>query len=216
MATELGALTESIKHRIRAEYDRLAPRYEQRWGRYVQASTEATLQRVQLGSQQSLLDVGCGTGLLLARLLAQVPDARLAGVDLSPGMVAQARARLPSTVPILVGDAEALPFPANSFDVVVSVSSFHFWPRPSRGLVELRRVLRPSGCLVITDWCDDYLSCRICDRVLRVIDPAHGRIYGSSACAALLNEADYDVLRLDRYRVGWLWGLMTAVARVPT
>jgi ubiquinone/menaquinone biosynthesis C-methylase UbiE len=216
MALEPGALKESAKDRIRAEYDRLAPDYERHWARYVQASTQATLERVQLGPDQSLLDVGCGTGLLLARLLAQQPTAKLTGVDLSPGMVAQARARLPSTVPVLVADAEALPFPTSSFDFVVSVSSFHFWSSPGLGLMELRRVLRPGGGLVITDWCDDYLSCRICDRVLRLIDPAHGRIYGSAACAALLRESNCEVLRLDRYRIGWFWGLMTAVARAPS
>jgi ubiquinone/menaquinone biosynthesis C-methylase UbiE len=202
--------------RIRAEYDALATRYERRWGRYVRASTEATLRRVQLSPAQRLLDVGCGTGFLLSRLLQEQPSVRVAGVDLSPGMVAQARARLPASVPVLVADAEALPFPAASFDVVVSASSFHYWPSPSRGLAELQRVLRPGGQVVITDWCDDYFACRLWDRVLRLVDPGHRPMYGLAECEALLVDARYDLTRLERYRISWFWGLMTATAQAPT
>jgi ubiquinone/menaquinone biosynthesis C-methylase UbiE len=203
------------KRRVRAQYDALAARYERRWSHYVDASTEATLQRVRLEPGVRVLDVGCGTGLLLIRLLERQPSAWPAGVDLSPGMVAQARARVPSGVPILVGDAERLPFPATSFDVVVSTSSFHYWPSPAGGLAELRRVLRPGGQVVITDWCDDYFACRVSDRLLRLVDPAHRRIYGQAECGALLRRARYDAVRVEQYRINWLWGLMSAMARAP-
>lgn len=207
--------SDQLRSRVRAEYDAIAARYEQRWGSYVRASTEATLRRIEVAAGDRVLDVGCGTGLLLARLHQRQPSARLAGIDLSPGMVAQARARLPREVPLLVADAEALPFPAGSFDVVVSASSFHLWPTPGRALEEVRRVLGPRGMLVITDWCDDYLACRVCDRILRLIDPAHQRIYGRAQCGALLAAADYEVRALDRFRISWFWGLMTAIARKP-
>jgi SAM-dependent methyltransferase len=108
-----------------------------------------------------------------------------------------------------------LPFSPGSFDVVVSASSFHYWPAPARGLEELRRVLRPGGHLIITDWCDDYLACRICDRVLRLVNPSHPRIYGRLECGALLSRASYQVTSLERYRISWFWGLMTATARTP-
>jgi ubiquinone/menaquinone biosynthesis C-methylase UbiE len=206
---------DSPQERVRAEYDSLATVYEQRWTRYIEATTAATLRRIPLDAGERLLDVGCGTGLLLGRLLGRSPFRELTGVDLSPGMVAQARNRLPARVRLLVGDAEALPFPSGSFDVVVSASSFHYWPAPARGLDELRRVLRPGGHLILTDWCDDYLACRICDRVLRLVNPSHARIYGRTECSALLSQACYEVTTLERYRISWLWGLMTATARAP-
>jgi SAM-dependent methyltransferase len=205
----------SLRERVRAEYDALAPVYDRRWGRYIEASTAATLRRIPLDAGERLLDIGCGTGLLLSRLVGRSPFRELTGVDVSPGMVAQARSRLPASVRLLVGDAETLPFLPDSFDVIVSVSSFHYWPSPPCGLEELRRVLRPGGQLILTDWCDDYLACRICDRVLRLVDPSHPRIYGGAECGALLSGARYQVTSLERYRISWLWGLMTATARAP-
>jgi ubiquinone/menaquinone biosynthesis C-methylase UbiE len=200
------------KRRVRAEYDALAGHYERRWSGYIAASVEETLKRVHPIQSERVLDVGCGTGTLLERIVDRYPDSQVTGVDLSPAMVAQARRRLPRRVTLEVADAEALPFPAGSFDMVMSVSSFHFWPAPKGALAELRRVMRPGGRLVITDWCDEYLACRICDRILRLVDRAHQRIYGRSECAALLAGAGFQVSSLERYRISWLWGLMTAVA----
>jgi ubiquinone/menaquinone biosynthesis C-methylase UbiE len=127
----------------------------------------------------------------------------------------QARRRLPSHVRLVVADAEALPFAAGAFDLAVSSSSFHYWPSPREGLSEIYRILRRGGVLVITDWCDDYLACKLCDRVLRWLDPAHHQIYGETECLSLLNGAEYEKALVDRYRISWLWGLMTATAQVP-
>lgn len=203
---------ETAKRHVRAEYDALAWHYEQRWSGYIAASVEQMLKRAHTLQGERVLDVGCGTGVLLERIVDRYPDVRATGADLSPAMLAQARRRLPPRVTLEVADAEALPFPANSFDLVLSLSSFHFWPAPRLALAELGRVLRPGGQLVITDWCDEYLACRICDRILRLVDRAHHRIYGRSECAALLTGAGFQVISLERYRISWLWGLMTAVA----
>jgi ubiquinone/menaquinone biosynthesis C-methylase UbiE len=203
---------ESAQRRVRAEYDGLASHYEQRWSGYIAASAEQTLKRAHPLWGERVLDVGCGTGVLLERIVDRYPDVRVTGVDLSPAMLAQARHRLPPRVTLEVADAEALPFPGNSFDLVLSLSSFHFWPAPGLSLAELRRVLRPGGRLVITDWCDEYLACRLRDRILRLVDRAHQRIYGRSECAALLTGAGFQISSLERYRISWLWGLMTAVA----
>ena len=208
-------MSETAKRRVQSQYDSVAAGYERRWSRYVEASVAGTVARLQIRPGDRVLDIGCGTGLLLGRLLERQPLAQYAGVDLSVGMLSEARRRLPPRVRLVAGDAEAIPFPAGVFDVVVSSSSFHYWPSPRSGLVEVHRVLRPNGVLVITDWCDDYLACKLCDRVLRVLDPAHHRIYGRAECTSLLEGAAYTQTSVERYRISWLWGLMTAIARVP-
>ena len=102
-----------------------------------------------------VLDVGCGTGLLLRELAARVPGAiSLTGVDAASGMVEQAVALAPPADPRLSymhATAEDLPFPDGAFDLVISTTSFDHWADQGAGLAECRRVLAPGGHFVLTD-----------------------------------------------------------------
>lgn len=100
-----------------------------------------------------VLDVGCGTGLVLGELARRAPGAvELTGVDPAQAMVdvatAQAADRRLTYRPAA---AESLPFPEASFDLVVSATSFDHWADQRAGLAECRRVLIPGGQLVLTD-----------------------------------------------------------------
>ena len=158
-----------------AKYARLAPKYDATWSFYIEATTRETLARLTLRPTDRLLDVGCGTGALLHELSRSHPAGRLAGLDPVPEMLSVARRRLPPEVDLRQGWAERLPFANEEFDVVVSCNMFHYVGQPAGALREMSRVLRPGGRLVITDWCDDYLACRICSVYLRVFGRARGR-----------------------------------------
>ena len=96
---------------------------------------------------RSVLDIGCGTGMLLRAVAEQFPDAALAGIDLAPGMVAATRAALAGRVlsTVEIGDAEQLPFPAGGFELVVSTSTFQWLEQLSTAFAEVYRVLAPGG-----------------------------------------------------------------------
>lgn len=195
------------------EYGKLAPHYDRRWSFYIEATLRETLSRLELQPGESLLDVGCGTGVLLEALSASVPDARLSGADPSPEMLELTRNRLGQAVLLKQSHADSLPFPDRAFDVVVSTNAFHYFRNPLGALNEMARVLRPNGRLVITDWCDDYVTCWLCDRWLRVFDRAHFRTYGQKQCRHLVEQAGFTAVRIDRYKINWFWGLMTAVGQ---
>jgi ubiquinone/menaquinone biosynthesis C-methylase UbiE len=95
------------------------------------------------GASGSVLDIGCGTG---RNLPLYRPGVRVVGIDVSADALARARRRRPD-VPLVRGDAHALPFRAQSFDTVVSALVFCSVPDAARGLGEVRRVLRPHGTL---------------------------------------------------------------------
>jgi len=193
-----------------AKYARLAPEYDARWSFYVEATTRETLARLSLRPTERVLDVGCGTGALLRRLAESHPAALLSGVDPVPEMLAVARGRLPAEVELREGWAERLPFAEEQFDVVVSCNMFHYIQRPVEALREMRRVLRPGGRLIVTDWCDDYLACRVCSWYLRLSGSARIKVHRRQECLRLLQEAGYREVDAERYRISWLWGLMTA------
>lgn len=198
---------------VRSEYDRLAPQYDERWDAYTQATIRATLQRFSVAAGERLLDVGCGTGVLLDALARSAPGALLAGIDVSREMLAVAQTSRASVSRLVNGDVASLPFAAASFDVVVSSNAFHFWVDPAAALREIRRVLKPAGRLVVTDWCHDYLACRVCDAALRLIGRIKHRSYKARECGALIRDAGFRIERLDTYKINWLWGMMTVVAR---
>ncbi len=142
-------------------YDDFSLGYERERGRGYHAlvdDLEASIV-APLARGKAVLEVGCGTGLVLQRIARH---ARLAfGVDLSPGMAAKARDR---GFDVVVGSVTALPFADQSFDVVCSFKVLAHVPDIDRALAELVRVTRPGGHLVLefyNPWSLRYLAKRI-------------------------------------------------------
>jgi ubiquinone/menaquinone biosynthesis C-methylase UbiE len=109
---------------------------------------------------QTILDVGCGTGLFASRMRSALPQVTVYGVDLVGDMLFKGQARWHQhrehVVPIQ-GDSERLPFPSETFDIVTCANSFHHYPRQDRAMAEMRRVLRPGGRLMVIDGYRDRL-----------------------------------------------------------
>ena len=147
---------ELLRGRSRAAFDAQAAAYDEgmerdharRLSQYVVG--EVTCAVVGMPAPR-VLDLGCGTGALAARLLDAIPGCSLTGVDLSPRMVEVARARLTGRAEVLLGDAERLPFHDDAFDVVVCNDSFHHYPDPERATFQAWRVLAAGGALVLGD-----------------------------------------------------------------
>jgi SAM-dependent methyltransferase len=106
---------------------------------------EAVLGAAEVGAGTRLLDVGCGSGMLLA--LAAGAGAVPSGIDVTPELLAIARERLPAA-DLREGDMEQLPWEEDAFDAVTGVNAFQFAGDPGRALAEAARVLRPGGSLV--------------------------------------------------------------------
>jgi len=134
-----------------------------------------------------VLDVGCGTGVLL-RLLAERltgEGQELLGIDAAAGMVEEANAQSNDPrIRVSLGTAEKLPYADGYFDVVISTTSFDHWRDQDVGIRECYRVLAPGCFLILTDvfslfWAPSILFGR------------RGHARTKRRASALLNEAGF-------------------------
>jgi SAM-dependent methyltransferase len=111
------------------------------------------VRHAKVQSGDSLLDVGCGTGVVA--ITAAKHGAHATGIDLTPELLQRARQNASiSEVSIdwREGDAENLPFDDGSFDVVLSQFGHIFAPRPEVAIAEMLRVLKPGGTIAFSSW----------------------------------------------------------------
>ena len=204
-------MNDRTAERVRREYDADAARYDERWAAYLRGSMELLRPWMVEAPPRTLLDVGCGTAVLLDFLRAwRVAPERYAGVDPSLAMLRRAAGR---TGGLAAGAAEALPFRDGAFDTVVSASAFHYWPEPRAGLAEVRRVLAPGGRVLMVDWARDFLTMRAMNAALRVTRRAFVRMYAEGEVRGMMMEAGLRVARTRRAKIGPVWGLWAMEAR---
>ena len=139
-----------------AEFNDRAASYDHGWrGRlhHEIANRTSSLALATVASPRRALDLGCGTGYLLHALADHYPDAeQLVGIDAAPAMVKTASATThDDRLTFTVGVAEHIGYPDETFDLIVSTTSFDHWSDQQAGLIECARVLRPGGRLVLVD-----------------------------------------------------------------
>ena len=98
----------------------------------------------------TVVDVGCGSGILTEELAARLGPENVAAADPSP-LVEACAARVPGA-DVRRGAAESLPWPDDSFDAALAQLVLHFLDDPVAGLVEMRRVTRPGGTVAACTW----------------------------------------------------------------
>jgi demethylmenaquinone methyltransferase/2-methoxy-6-polyprenyl-1,4-benzoquinol methylase len=158
-----GPAAERTAAGVRSMFDRVAPRYDlantvlsfgqdRRWRERAAAATE-------LVAGEIAVDVACGTGALTRELAALEPRATVLGLDFSWEMVRRAEAMRQAAqagdgrpLGVAVADAIRLPLRDASVDVVTIAFGLRNLPEPGAGLLELRRVLRPRGRLVVCEF----------------------------------------------------------------
>lgn len=129
----------------------IADEWHLRWGRFAAPAWSAVLDVAGLVPGQRVLDVGCGSGDLLAHL----GDLRLsaAGIDPAPGMVTRARGVAPAA-DIRSAEAADLPWDDDTFDLAIAVNALHLADEAAPALAEMSRVVVPGGHVAIVTWAD--------------------------------------------------------------
>ncbi|HEX9385828.1 MAG TPA: methyltransferase domain-containing protein [Anaerolineales bacterium] len=160
-----------------------------------------TVDHALLKSGESVLDVGCGTGgVTIPAKLRVGKNGRAAGIDPAPEMIAIARKKASRTgleIDFRVDMIESLPFPDGAFDAVTSSLMMHHLPAPvqTKGLAEIRRVLKPGGRLLIADMMRPSPSFLKRFFTSLVLHHGHSTQFGIEDLPELLKEAGFDEIQ---------------------
>ena len=120
---------------------------------HIEGTAKDFVDRLELRPGMTVLDVACGSGNLA--IFAAETGANVTGLDLAANLIDAAERRAKQhgvSVKFDVGDAEALPYPDNSFDVVMTMYGAMFCPRPEMAAGELIRVCKPGGTIAMANW----------------------------------------------------------------
>jgi SAM-dependent methyltransferase len=170
-----------------------------RLNRLFTTDSEWLFERLPLEPTDLVLDVAAGTGHVARRLAPKVHT--VVALDATRAMLEQGRAQAPPNVVFVHGDAAALPFLDDSFDVVVTRFAVHHFDDPRVQLAEMRRVLKPHGRLAVADLIADSDTQ---NRLERLRDPSHVRMLTLDELLALVATDDAEVREVVRPLEPWL------------
>ncbi|SFD84379.1 Ubiquinone/menaquinone biosynthesis C-methylase UbiE [Actinopolyspora alba] len=189
--------------RSRRHWDRQSPSYDRQMARIERHFFGDTRQWLCGLAEGEVLEVAIGTGLNLDRY----PDGiRLTGVDISTGMLDQARRRAESSgrsVELGIGDAQRLAFPDSSFDTVLCTFSLCAVPDVRAAFSEMDRVLKPGGLLLLADHVvSTSRPVRVAQRLLDlVMVPLAGEHFRRRPIE-LVRAAGFELQRHERFKLG--------------
>lgn len=183
------------------------PEMYERWlaGPLFKPWAELTLDEMKLSPRDRVLDIACGTGVVARAARERLGDAGyVVGIDISPDMLAVARAVAPS-VEWREGNAGALPLnEGEQFDVVICQQGLQFFPDKLAAAAQMRRALAKGGRLAVTTWLSDdevpfFRELRqVAERHLGAIADQRYSYGDPALLAGLLREAGFHDVRLRR------------------
>jgi SAM-dependent methyltransferase len=192
---------------LQSEFERAARVFDKRTrGRFDHLGA---VDFVRLREGESVAEIGAGTGNFLSLFANR--GARLVAVDLTAGMLREARKRIDG-VEMVVADGAQLPLKTGSIDVVTSAQALHHILRPVPFLKEMRRVASQDGRILIVDHVapESYEEATIMNELERVRDPSHAASRPPSAFRIMARTSGLEIIDeqivSDRSRLSeWMW-----------
>jgi ubiquinone/menaquinone biosynthesis C-methylase UbiE len=214
---------------------RRARRYNARWRTFSERTLAEALAMIDIAALRSvperldrsprMLDVACGTGLLLSRLLDRLPGAEAYGVDGSEDMLAQARTAMKvlphvhlERVQVGEGPTAGLPFAQETFELITCTNALHDLPEPVGTLSGLRRLLSPGGQLVVEDFArrERPFPWTAFEWLLHRIEGSPVHAYTLAEAQSLCQQAGLSLARGKAFKVDWFWrGWVVRACRTP-
>jgi ubiquinone/menaquinone biosynthesis C-methylase UbiE len=183
--------------------------YERMMGRWSKRVGVQFLDWLKAPKGLHWIEVGCGNGAFTEELIAHAAPAAVSAIDLSEGQLAFARTREAAKLAqFRLADAEALPFPDDSFDAAAMALVITFIPDPAKAAAEMARVVRPAGAVATYMW--DTLGGGVPLRPIEAALKSMGKDFRRASSAASKRDA-MEAL----WRGAGLQAVETTVIRIP-
>jgi ubiquinone/menaquinone biosynthesis C-methylase UbiE len=181
-----------FKENSKINFNKQAETYDEDGdGKFVAPMYDEIVSRVMNVKPKRVLDLGCGTGNVLMRL-EKHEELKLHGLDLSENMIEIAKKNLSDRVELKIGDSEDIPWQDEAFDVVVCNASFHHYPNPEKVLLEIKRVLKSGGTLIIGDPTAPIVYRQILNLYCRMFNTGDYRIYSRKELEEILAKCGFE------------------------
>ncbi len=177
--------------------------FSQMPGHTNEQSLQLLMDAVNLSSEDTVLDVACGTGIVACAFAAIANH--VTGIDITPAMLEQAKLltkqRGLTNLTWQQGDIETLPFADASFSVVLSRYAFHHFLKPDLVLSEMIRVCRPGGRILIADVALPPDKVDAFNQFEKLRDPSHTRALTLEEFQSLIANTNLQNIGLEFYKV---------------
>jgi ubiquinone/menaquinone biosynthesis C-methylase UbiE len=153
MSTAVSPEMETLKTKLKTTWE--AGDFSE-VAKHIETVAEQFVERLNIQPGMKVLDVACGSGNLA--IIAAQKGADVTGIDIADNLIDAAKKRAETAgldIKFEVGDAEAMPYEDNSFDLVMTMFGAMFAPRPEVAASELVRVCKPGGTIAMANWTPD-------------------------------------------------------------
>lgn len=165
-------------------------------GKFVKVMYQPLLDELEKDAEGKLLDVGCGTGNILCKLVNG--KRQLFGIDLSENMVEESKKRMGSDADIKAADAEHIPYKDNFFDTLICNASFHHYPHPEEVLKEMKRVLKSGGKLLIGEGYAIQPFRALLNLSFRFSESGDFKSYGKHEFIKMLEDNEFRIAQVKK------------------
>jgi ubiquinone/menaquinone biosynthesis C-methylase UbiE len=206
---------------VAEEFNRAAAGYDDsRLVRTYQHRVQAlVVDSLGLRKGMNVLDLGCGTGWATLEIASRLGGTgRVVGLDLSEGMIEQARKELPrfryDNVEFVLQSASSLNC-AGCFDYVISTNAFHHFADKEGVFARVWRSMKAGGSFVIQDYCRDFFLMRVVDQMGKIGEKAHVGTTRSTELGELFLTQGFVDVHVETVKLNWLWGIMIGRGMKP-
>jgi ubiquinone/menaquinone biosynthesis C-methylase UbiE len=196
------------------EFDRQASHYDDSLtvGSFQRRTQALVVNEMRIEKGMHILDLGCGTGAATIEIASKMEGTgKVVGLDLSEKMIEQAERKLAemecTNVAFVVGNGTELGYDG-CFDYVLSTNAFHHFSDKEGVFSQVWRSLKPGGCFLVQDICDDFILMRALDLLGKIGERAHVGSTTSLGLRELLASAGFVDVEVRVQKLNWFWGIM--------